>query len=434
MSSPFNFTPSGPYSLMRIGEAWRNQAGLLTLLATFVGMAILFGIGMATGVPVLMALFMLAAYVLMLLGIVTAGHQFMDQAQGRPVTPTVAAFMSSPMVVVRMIGLLLILGVALLAWFIVAAVLLFICKIPGVGGLLLAVVLPVLTFTGALLFLGLYVAWSLSAPALFEGLPLKRALSQLWAIASHRPLEAFLHLMLLFFVVGFVAALVGGFVGMGFMTTAGLSASILGGGVFGGMGSMMGGMEGGYYGGGPSGSVVYGGLIGAGIVWAVVGVVFGALMLYGLCLTYLKLTSGLNVEEAEAALDSALAKTREKAQQAADEARRRAHEMQEAARQRAEQARQRSEPAAPAAPAAAVTPTATPAPEATVPPVAAPVAAAAPTHAPAPEERTVIIAPPSPVPPAAPVSGNAAQLACPACHSPITSDDVFCGSCGHKLK
>lgn len=433
MSSPFNFSPSGPYSLMRIGEAWRNQAGLLTLLATFVGMAVLFGVGMATGVPVLFALFMLAAYVLMLLGIVTAGHQFMDQAQGRPVTPTLAAFMASPMVVLRMIGLLLMLGVALLVWFIVAAVLLFICKIPGIGGLLLAVVLPVLTFTGALLFLGLYVAWSLSAPALFEGLPLKRALSQLWAIASHRPLEAFLHLMLLFFVVGFVAALVGGFVGMGFMTTAGLSASILGGGVFGGMGSMMGGMDGGYYG-GPSGSVVYGGLIGAGIVWAVVGVVFGALMLYGLCLTYLKLTSGLNVEEAEAALDSALAKTREKAQQAAEEARRRAHEMQEAARQRAEQARQRNEQAAPPAAATPVTP---PASGTAVPPMgAAPVPAPAPipAPAPAPEERTVIMAPPSPAPPPAPVSGNAAQLACPACHSPITSDDVFCGSCGHKLK
>jgi hypothetical protein len=425
MSSPFNFSPSGPYSLMRIGEAWRNQAGLLTLLATFVGMAVLFGVGMATGVPVLFALFMLAAYVLMLLGIVTAGHQFMDQAQGRPVTPTLAAFMASPMVVLRMIGLLLMLGVALLVWFIVAAVLLFICKIPGIGGLLLAVVLPVLTFTGALLFLGLYVAWSLSAPALFEGLPLKRALSQLWAIASHRPLEAFLHLMLLFFVVGFVAALVGGFVGMGFMTTAGLSASILGGGVFGGMGSMMGGMDGGYYG-GPSGSVVYGGLIGAGIVWAVVGVVFGALMLYGLCLTYLKLTSGLNVEEAEAALDSALAKTREKAQQAAEEARRRAHEMQEAARQRAEQARQRNEQAAPPAAATPVTP---PASGTAVPPMgAAPMPAPAPIPAPAPEERTVIMTPP------APVSGNAAQLACPACHSPITSDDVFCGSCGHKLK
>ncbi|MCM5681711.1 hypothetical protein M8A51_19465 [Schlegelella sp. S2-27] len=412
MSTPFNFSPSGPYSLMRIGEAWRNRPGLLTLLCTFVGMAVLFGIGFATGVPVLVALFMLAGYVLMLLGTVTAGHQFMDQAQGRPITPTLPAFTASPMVVLRMLGLLLILGAALLVWFLAAAVLLYLCKIPGIGGLLLIVVLPVLTFTGALLFLGLYVAWALSAPALFEGHSLKRALSQLWAVASQRPLEAFLHLVLLFLVVGFVAMLVGGFVGMGFMASAGLSASILDGMPFGGMGSMMNGMDG-YGAVGPSVSVMYGGMIGAGIVWAVVGAVFGALMLYGLCLTYLKLTSGLNVEAAEAALDTALAKTREKAQQAADEARRRAQEVQEAARQRAEQAR-KAEPSATTAPAAAAAP------------------APAPPSAPAAEERTVIM--PSPAAPAAPVTGNAAQLACPSCHSPISPNDVFCGSCGHKLK
>lgn len=414
MSSPFNFSPSGPYSLMRIGEAWRNRAGLLTLLCTFVGMAVLFGIGFATGVRVLVALFMLAGYVLMLLGTVTAGHQFMDQARGRPVTATLPAFTASPMVVLRMLGLLLILGGVLLLWFIVASVLLYLCKIPGIGGLLLIVVLPVLTFSGALLFLGLYVAWSLSAPALFEGHTLKRALSQLWAVATQRPLEAFLHLVLLFLVVGFVAMLVSAFVGMGFFASAGLSASILGGMPFGGMGGPMMDSMGGYGGPGPSASVIYGGLIGAGIVWAIVGVVFGALMLYGLCLTYLKLTSGLNVEEAEAAFDSALAKTREKAQQAAEEARRRAQEMQEAARQRTEQAR-KAEPPAPAQP----------------PATSAPV----PAPAPAPEERTVIMTPPvAEPPPAPPVTGNAAQLACPACRSPITADDVFCGSCGHKLK
>jgi hypothetical protein len=411
MSTPFNFSPSGPYSLMRIGEAWRNRAGLLTLLCTFVGMAVLFGVGFATGVPVLVALFMLAGYVLMLLGTVTAGHQFMDQAQGRPVTATLPAFTASPMVVLRMLGLLLILGAALLVWFLVAAVLLYLCKIPGIGGLLLIVVLPVLTFTGALLFLGLYVAWALSAPALFEGHSLKRALSQLWAVASQRPLEAFLQLVLLFLVVGFVAMLVGGFVGMGFMASAGLSASILGGMPF-GMGPMMNGM-GGYGAVGPSVSVMYGGMIGAGIVWAVVGAVFGELMLYGLCLTYLKLTSGLNVEAAEAAFDTALAKTREKAQQAADEARRRAQEVQEAARQRAEQARKAEPPAAP--------------PTAATPP------APAPAPAPAPEERTVIMPPPA-APASPPVTGNAAQLACPSCHAPISAHDVFCGSCGHKLK
>lgn len=161
-----------------------------------------------------------------------------------------------------------------------------------------------------------------------------------------------------------------------------------------------------------SGGRVYGMFVGSGIVWAVVGVVFGALMLYGLCLTYLKLTDGLNVEAAEAAFESALARTREKAQQAAEEARRRAQELQEAARQRAEQARQAgdasSSAAAPAEPAA--------------------------------QDRTVIVsAPPAAADTAAP-AGTAptdtppAAPACPVCHAPVAADDVFCGGCGHKLK
>lgn len=39
-----------------------------------------------------------------------------------------------------------------------------------------------------------------------------------------------------------------------------------------------------------------------------------------------------------------------------------------------------------------------------------------------------------PAPVFQPVVTQAAALACPNCKGPITSDDVFCGSCGHKLK
>ncbi|UZG44007.1 zinc ribbon domain-containing protein [Caldimonas thermodepolymerans] len=421
----FQFPSNAAHSLMHIGDALRNRAALLTLLCSCVGAAVLSGIGVASGVPVLAALFMLAGYVVLLLGAVTAGRQFMDQAQGRPVSATLPAFQASPLVVLRMLGLLLILGAVGLAWALVAGLLLYLCRIPGLGGLLLIVVMPVLTFSGVIVFLGIYVTWCLSAPALFEGHTLKRALAQLWAVISQRPLEAFLQLLLLCLVVGLVVTLLGGFIGMAFFTTVGMATGILGEVPMGmGMRDMMG-----DYGQLMSGGRVYGMFIGSGIVWAVVGVVFGALMLYGLCLTYLKLTDGLNVEAAEAAFESALARTREKAQQAAEEARRRAQDLQEAARQRAEQARQAGDASSSAA---AGTGAAAGASEAQAP-------AAAPAE-PAAQDRTVIVsAPPAAADTAAP-AGTAptdtppAAPACPVCHAPVAADDVFCGGCGHKLK
>lgn len=430
------------FPITRLGEAWRNRQGLFTLLATFVGVAVLIGLGVASGVGALFGLLALAAYALLLLGTATAGQQFMDQAMGRDITPTFTAMAASPMIVLRLIGLVILLGLAVLAWFIVAAVLLFVCKLPVVGGVLLAVVVPVLTFSGALVFAGVYVALSLAAPALFEGHGIKHAFSQLWAVALQRPVEALLNLFILFFVVGFAMMLVGGFIFTGFFSTMGLTAGIVGSPMGPMMGPMMGGMgdmEG--YGRGPGmgGFTLFGMLVGGGIVWAVVAALAGALGLLGVCLTYLKLTDGLDMAHAEAALESAVAKTREKARQAADEARRRTQELQEAARQRAEQARERQAQAAAAAAASA-----------------AAAAEAAPRPEPRPDpseppafEETIIMPsaqqPPPPPPRAAPapmappvappvIDPTVPDWRCPACHATVTPDDIFCGACGHKLK
>lgn len=457
MSSLPSGLTAGVLPLTRLGEAWRNRQGLLTLLGTYVTMVVLAGLGVASGSGGLAALMMLVAYAVLLLGSAAAGLQFMDQAVGRPVTPTLAALTGSPMVVLRLIGLAILLVLVAVAWFIVAALVLFVCKLPVIGGLLLAVALPVLTFSGALVFAGVYVALCLAAPALFEGHSLRRALSQLWAVAVQRPVEALLNLFLVFFVVGFAMALVAGFVASGFFSTLGLAAGIVGN-PLGGM--MMGGMGG--MGPAVGGFTLFGGMVGAGIVWAVVLALFGALALFGVCLAYLKLTDGLDVAQAEAALESAVAKTREKARQAAEEARRRTQEMQEAARQRSEQARQRQDAAA-AAPADPVMPPPQAAPV-QAPPSAAPAAVAAtviqpsvatpppvePPDMPPPVappvagpvappsfEQTIIMpvtTEPSPFPPAPVIDPTVPDWRCPACAAPVTPDDIFCGACGHKLK
>jgi len=410
MNSVVAAHPNDPYTLLRLGEAWRNRAGLTTLLATFVCVAVLWVLGIASHSAALMALLALVSFVVYLLGFTAAGMQFMEQAAGNAVAGTLSALMASPMIVLRSLGLVLIIVVAWLAFALAAAILLLVCKIPFLGPILYVGVLPLLTFGGALVFLGNTVVSFLAAPALWEGQSLKSALSRLWAVVSQRPVEALLNVMLLFFVAGVISAIVSGVVFAGFGMTAGLSAGILGGQMTGGFGSLVGSMTGGMggYGGGyggdasSGGGLVIAGMLGGAIVFAVTVALVTAMFFLGLALVYLKLNVGVDAEAAEAAMDAAIAKTKERAQQAAEETRRRAQEAQAAAQRKLDEARlaqaQRSATAAAAAAAAAVVP---------------------------------------PSPPAAPATAAeppAAATNCPACGTPAAADDVFCGHCGHKLK
>lgn len=377
--SAFNLNPTDPYSLLRIGEAWRNRPGVTTLLVTFVAVALLWSLGLSSRSFGIFVIVGMVATVVWLMGMAGAGGQFMDQAGGRVPAGVLQALSGSPMVVLRMIGLGFILFLAFLAYLLVASVVLFICKIPALGTVVYVVAFPVLTFLGALIFLGLCVTSSLAAPALWEGHSLGSALSQLWAVGTLRPLQAFLTLMLLFVLCGIIFFVASGFLFAGFSATGVLSAMILGGDIAEGLSSAFGSFMGGgrNYGGSSGGGLATAGLFGVALVFAVAAALFTSMFLLGLALTYLKVTAGVDVTAAQAAIDSAIAKTKEKAHQAADEARRRAQEAQAAAQLRLEQARS------------------------------------------AQAQRSV-----------APMAG----LACPACKAAVTQDEAFCGSCGHKLR
>jgi hypothetical protein len=376
-----NQNPNDPYSLLRMGEAWRNRPGLVTLLMTFLLCVVVLALAGASAKAsfALALLFGLLAFAVYLMGMSAAGIQFMDQAAGRPVGPTLGALMSSPMVVLRSLGLLVILLLCWLVFYAVEALVLFLCRMPGLGPLLYAVAFPVLVLANSLVLLGMSVATMLSFPALCEGHSLKTSLAQLWAIVVQRPVEAFLKLLILSIALAVVVSLFSAFIGVGFMSTGLASAAILGPQMRNDMGGIMGMVMGGEFGESQgAGGLVTAGLFGGAIVFAIVGALFTAMGLLGLSLTYLKVTGGIDTTAAAAAMEDAIAKTKAKALQAADEAKRRANEAQAAARQRMEQA-------------------------------SANEAARSQTHAPA-------------------------ALACPACKATVSPDELFCGNCGHKLQ
>ncbi len=370
-------TLADPHSLLRIGEAWRNRAGISTLLITFV-VSILLVVLAARGGPKILAVGATLSVLCLFAGISAAGIQFMDQAAGRPVTSVMSAFLGRPLVLLRSLGLALLFLLVFLVYLALVYLVLFVCKIPALGALVYVVALPVLTFLGALIFLGIAMASLISGAALWEGHPFSAALSQGWAVATQRPIQAFLNVMMLFTAVALVALIVSLLVLAGFGVVAGLSASIFGEQMAFGMYGLIGSIRSSQlYELGEGGSLIFAALMGSALVFAVMQALFVANFLLGASLTYLNVTAGLDVSAAQSAMDSAIAKTKERAQQAAAEARRRAQAAQAAAKARVEQARD-----AQAARAASVA---------------------------------------------------IEAMGCPNCQSPITTDDVFCGSCGHKV-
>jgi len=442
----------------------RNRRALIALMACLVGGVVVFVLLSAMGAFMSFIgalIYMVAAAT----GINAAGLLHMDDARGISPRSTVDALVYGLMCIPKLIALAILLFLVELAVFLVIAILLFICKIPFLGPVLFAVVFPVSVVVAGITVLGLFLCMLLSLPAIWQGASIMRALSQTLAIARSRIVEAILLLAVIWLLAGIVAVIVFGVLFSGLIPTGALSASILN---LGGIGSMMGGMGGmgmggmGSMGGGGVGHGIAAGL-GVAVLFAIAGSLVAQVYLLGLCLVYLRVTEGLDLSATEAALRQKL-----------EEARSRAGDLGEKARAAANRATAPSPPAAtqpppydppvpvqppsyPAGMAAGAAFAAAPPPP---PPAYAPPAYAPPTYVPpsqplAPTASTDIdlsfddvppptTVPPSPAPPAysppayvaPPAAAPAAPAAstCPQCLSAVTSDDVFCGVCGYRLK
>lgn len=360
------------YSLMRIGEAWRNPAGLRTVVVTFVALSALLALAGAIRVPVISALINVICILLLLMGSTAAGMQYMEQASGRPVRGTAASLMGSPLVLLRSLGLGLGIAAGAAALVLVAALLLALCRIPALGEVLYIAVLPAVTMLGAVGALVTLVAVLLAAPALWEGHSLRTTVLQLWAVVTQKPLEAFIQLATLVLAAMAVAAILITFVGFGFGAAIGLSALMLSRGAGDSLPAGIDGLSfmGFLYGGEMMGP----GAVGAGIVAAIVVALVMAVLYLGLSIVHLRLTAGLDLAQAHETAARLMARTRSRAVPAT------------------------------AAAAASVTP--------------AGAAVIDPDSVPFLVDGSTIL----------PLA-----IGCPRCLANVTPGDAFCGNCGHKL-
>ncbi|MDR1890458.1 MAG: hypothetical protein LBQ81_14005 [Zoogloeaceae bacterium] len=387
-------------SLLRAVEGLRNWRAVLlsiiflgaALLLTYLGVRL--GIAMETGI--IPAIFTLLAALVGYCGVSAVGLTLMDQAQELPVRPMLLAVLDSVPAALRIFAVALCAFVVVLIVYILMAILLFICKIPGIGPALYAVVFPVLVVVSGFLLFSLSVAFSMAAPAIWNGASIQNALAMLWQIATRRTADLLVSLILLYLLLLLVSSVVlGGILGLGFFSVAGLSGAIL---------DITPNLSFNplyrLYGYNTDGinylrAVAFGGSVLFVLAFSALNAVF----LLGLNLIYRKLSADLDPTETEKLIGQRLAEAREKAQAIKEESKRRLEEARELRRQQQEAA-------------AAETQTAT--------------RAAAPAQTEAAETP--------PVAPTAPATNDqpAASL-CPKCQTPITPGDFFCGECGNKL-
>ena len=164
-----------------------------------------------------------------LVGVNGVGILLSDDVWERPQRGIKDALRASLLTSHRLILIFLLEGVLFLAYLMVLATLLFLCKIPGVGPLLYAFIVPIgAVVSGIVLFGLIYVAIPLAAPAVWNGASVMSALAMFKEVVRHRLLFVVVLTLLLGLLLVVVGGLIAAVIGGGTSMIMGLSATIIG--------------------------------------------------------------------------------------------------------------------------------------------------------------------------------------------------------------
>lgn len=319
---------------------------------------------------VLGGVLLLLSSLIFLTGFSASGFLLMDQARGVESRSIMDAFLGAVFTLPKLIGIILTQVLILLTLILAVALLLAVCKIPGLGPVLYTLVFPVCAAISGVVLAGLfYVYTSLSLPSLWDGCTYREILARLWSITRHRLALVILMLVMLTFLTMFTSFVIGGITFGGMGLVGAMSAGILG--VYGGfsLGNLTGILQ--IFSGNFGDGYIASGMLGAMLLVAAAMTLPMMVFIKGLCHIYLQSSDGLDFSEAERAIDERAAQVR-----------RRAEEAQQRARESIEKSREVSKPAV----VAVVN-----------------------------DEKLPV-------------------LTCNACHEEISESDLFCEHCGAKQK
>jgi len=311
-------------------------------------------------------------------GISGAGVLLMDRVREIEPRGMLDAWVFGLMCLVKALLLGLIYILIFIAITIVAVIVFFVCKTPGVGPFLLALTFPPFALVYGVMIFSMFVVIPLTMSALWEGRSVIETLGVIIALIKERLIMAVLSLMLLYVIWVVVAGVIAAVVLWGIASTLSVAVPVIGYEQLAtGFANLLGALMAARFSGGGGYFIALSVDIAAMVI--VVLAALSQVWIMGINLVYLSAVNGLDTAGAQQALQDGLEKTKQKA----EEMKRHAQETTERARQAVESARARSATAAA--------------------PVAKPSAASGMSH-------------------------------CPACNGITKPTDVFCGHCGHKLR
>lgn len=377
-------------SLLKALDAITNWRAFLLLVGTAITLAIvvtLFGraglamAGNSAGAAGMTALLGgLMSLTVILVGVNAAGITLMDEASDRASRSPMNALLASVFTVHRLVATGLIAFLAFLVYLFALAVILYLCKIPALGSLLLAVVLPVSVIaTGLVVLAFLAVVLPIAGPAVWNGRGVIQILATIAAVVRARLLYVVILGILLSLLLSVVVGLIGVVFASGIGIVGAMSNAVLDVGPDGfnplEMLAMLG-VGGRGRGSGPMVGLAFG----LTLLFFTIVIPPVMVLLKGWAIIYLQAVDGLSLAEAEAAM-----------QQQMERVKQQAHDVRERARQQA------------AAPSGPGTEWSAPPPE-----------------------------PPS-RPSAAPTAPEPSSSACRGCGGPLVPGDTFCDNCGQPV-
>ena len=220
------------YSLLDATKAMTDWRAVAALVGTGIAAALVFAvfqaIAMSTFNVYIMALGGILAAVIGFYGVNAVGIMNLKYVEGIRLT-YFQAFAISLGISHRLILIGLLASLFCLAGVFLIGVLLFICKMPGLGPVFLTGVMPVGSLAIGLgaLFFG-YIFYPLAGPAIWSGEKTMRAFSILVAIARVNIVSIVIKMVLLTLLVAFVSGIVFGVIGTGTVIMSGITASFVG--------------------------------------------------------------------------------------------------------------------------------------------------------------------------------------------------------------
>ncbi|MFT3850656.1 MAG: hypothetical protein QM739_18875 [Propionivibrio sp.] len=306
-------------------DAITDRRAFITLFATFAVVAMLTAVVGAAAASLMFnghfdlgkgvgAIGTLASLILLLIGVSATGFLLNDRVHGREQKTVGQALLFSLATLHRMLGALLILLVIGVLAVALAFVAILLCKIPGVGPLLYAIVAPACAlFLGTIVFGGYFIV-ALHGPAIWEGHPVLRTVGVLGTIFRRRLFPVVVQMILLALLVALVGMLVAACIMAGITLTGAMSVPLLGQG-FSAMSpeALLGGMIGGH---GNGSGYLAAAMFGLALLTGLAITLPLLVALAGNCIIFANVTEDLSTAEIERQLQDAVDAARAKGEQA----------------------------------------------------------------------------------------------------------------------